>query len=101
MFKHIRKDYINRLRFFHNEYRRMSFLFLLYNFTFNNNSNFRNRIIFLAFFNDTLKNISSNRIHNFCFYSGRARGVYRFTHTSRIIFRELASRGSLFGLHKK
>ena len=100
MYKHIRKD--NNLRVYYNkiEFLRLVYLFLSYNKIFNLNFNFRSKIIFIKFFDEFLRRGSITKIHNFCFITGRARGVYRFYHLSRICVRELASKGSLNGLKK-
>ena len=100
MYKHIKKD--NNLRVYFNriEFLRVIYLFLSYNRIFNLNFQFRSRIIFLKFFHEFLRRSSISKIHNFCFYTGRARGVYRFYHLSRLCVREFASKGSLIGLKK-
>lgn len=100
MFRHIQKDSFLRFFYLKNEFFKISILFLIYNRVLNNNFNFRNKIIFLAFFHDRLRKMSLNKIHNFCIITGRGRGVYRFFHFSRLILREYASRGKINGLYK-
>ena len=100
MYKHITKDRKLRFFFFLKEYYRISYLFLCFNYIFNLNFNFRNRIIFLKFFHDFLRNTSLSRIHNFCFLTGRSRGIYRYFHMSRLCLREQASKGFINGMKK-
>jgi len=40
------------------------------------------------------------KIRNRCILSGRSRSIYRRYHVSRIVFRELATRGHLSGIRK-
>ncbi|CAN6440322.1 unnamed protein product [Victoria cruziana] len=47
-----------------------------------------------------LRNSSFARVRNRCISTGRPRSVYQFFRISRIIFRGLASRGSLMGIKK-
>lgn len=44
--------------------------------------------------------IFKTRIRNYCIITGRARGVFSFVKVSRIIFREVGSKGLFFGLKK-
>lgn len=46
------------------------------------------------------RNSSSTRVRNRCIFTGRSRGVYEKFRMSRIVFRELASRGELMGVKK-
>ncbi|KAE8038747.1 hypothetical protein FH972_011224 [Carpinus fangiana] len=46
------------------------------------------------------RNSSFTRIRNRCIFTGRPRGVYQLFRMSRIVFRELASRGALNGIKK-
>jgi ribosomal protein S14 len=46
------------------------------------------------------RNSSKTRVRNRCVITGRARSVYRRFRISRILFRELASNGSLPGVLK-
>ncbi|XP_078159948.1 mitochondrial ribosomal protein S14 isoform X2 [Carex rostrata] len=46
------------------------------------------------------RNSAFSRVRNRCIYSGRPRSVYRLFRTSRIVFRTLASEGSLMGVKK-
>ncbi|MED6212211.1 hypothetical protein PIB30_081041, partial [Stylosanthes scabra] len=46
------------------------------------------------------RNSSFTRVRNRCIYTGRPRSVYEFFRMSRIVFRELASQGSLMGIKK-
>ncbi|KAG2672345.1 hypothetical protein I3760_13G035700 [Carya illinoinensis] len=46
------------------------------------------------------RNSSFTRLRNRCIFTGRPRGVYQFFRMSRIVFRELASRGALNGVKK-
>ncbi|KAL5569550.1 hypothetical protein UlMin_026125 [Ulmus minor] len=46
------------------------------------------------------RNSSFTRIRNRCIFTGRARGVYAAFRMSRIVFRDLASRGLLNGIKK-
>lgn len=46
------------------------------------------------------RNSSFVRIRNRCIFSGRPRAVYELFRMSRIVFRELASKGSLMGIKK-
>ncbi|CAM6072461.1 unnamed protein product [Sphagnum tenellum] len=46
------------------------------------------------------RNSSKTRIRNRCIFTGRPRSVYKLFRVSRIVFRELASKGSLIGINK-
>ncbi|XP_065862348.1 small ribosomal subunit protein uS14m [Euphorbia lathyris] len=46
------------------------------------------------------RNSSFTRIRNRCIFTGRSRAVYQFFRMSRIVFRELASKGMLNGVKK-
>lgn len=46
------------------------------------------------------RNSSFARVRNRCIFTGRPRSVYEFFRISRIVFRGLASRGSLMGIKK-
>ena len=46
------------------------------------------------------RNASKVRIRNRCVLTGRSRGVYRKFKLSRIVFRELASKGHIPGITK-
>nr|YP_009755801.1 ribosomal protein S14 [Gonatozygon brebissonii]QIQ23079.1 ribosomal protein S14 [Gonatozygon brebissonii] len=46
------------------------------------------------------RNSSRTRIRNRCILTGRSRAVYKMFRLSRIVFRELASRGALLGISK-
>nr|YP_010736416.1 ribosomal protein S14 [Plantago ovata]WEL36407.1 ribosomal protein S14 [Plantago ovata] len=46
------------------------------------------------------RNSSFARVKNRCTFTGRSRSVYKFFRMSRILFRGLASRGSLRGIKK-
>lgn len=46
------------------------------------------------------RNSSMARVRNRCIFTGRPRSVVEFFRISRIVFRELASRGSLMGIKK-
>nr|YP_005090479.1 ribosomal protein S14 [Lotus japonicus]YP_005090493.1 ribosomal protein S14 [Lotus japonicus]AET62939.1 ribosomal protein S14 [Lotus japonicus]AET62953.1 ribosomal protein S14 [Lotus japonicus] len=46
------------------------------------------------------RNSSFARVRNRCISTGRPRSVYEFFRISRIVFRGLASRGSLMGIKK-
>ena len=46
------------------------------------------------------RNSSFTRVRNRCIFTGRPRSVYAFFRISRIVFRGLASRGSLMGVKK-
>ncbi|XP_047338530.1 28S ribosomal protein S14, mitochondrial [Impatiens glandulifera] len=46
------------------------------------------------------RNSSSTRVRNRCIFTGRPRAVYEKFRMSRIVFRELASRGELMGVKK-
>jgi small subunit ribosomal protein S14 len=46
------------------------------------------------------RNSSKIRIKNRCIMTGRGKSVYRFCKLSRIVFRELAAKGSLVGITK-
>ncbi|KAF3457371.1 hypothetical protein FNV43_RR02028 [Rhamnella rubrinervis] len=46
------------------------------------------------------RNSSFTRVRNRCIFSGRPRAVYEVFRMSRIVFRELASRGMLMGVKK-
>jgi ribosomal protein S14 len=46
------------------------------------------------------RNSSITRIRNRCVVTGRARSVYRLFHMSRIVLRELASKGRILGFKK-
>lgn len=46
------------------------------------------------------KNSSKVRINNRCILTGRSKSVYKFCKFSRIVFRELASKGALIGITK-
>lgn len=46
------------------------------------------------------RNSSFTRVRNRCIFTGRPRAVYAFFRMSRIVFRELASRGALNGVKK-
>ena len=50
-----------------------------------------------SFFKHSFSHVT---IKNRCVYSGRPRAVYRFTKSSRINFRRLASSGALNGVRK-
>lgn len=46
------------------------------------------------------RNSSSTRIRNRCIITGRPRSTYKIFRLSRIVFRELASKGALAGINK-
>lgn len=46
------------------------------------------------------RNSAFARVRNRCIFTGRPRSVYEFFRISRIVFRGLASRGSLMGIKK-
>nr|YP_009277420.1 ribosomal protein S14 [Ophioglossum californicum]YP_010439838.1 ribosomal protein S14 [Ophioglossum vulgatum]AOH05891.1 ribosomal protein S14 [Ophioglossum californicum]UTD44884.1 ribosomal protein S14 [Ophioglossum vulgatum] len=46
------------------------------------------------------RNSSETRVRNRCIYTGRFRSVYKLFRILRIVFRELASQGSLIGVNK-
>jgi ribosomal protein S14 len=46
------------------------------------------------------KNSSPTRIRNLCLFTGRSRGVIRKFRSSRIVFREFASKGLIMGVRK-
>ncbi|KAM3703124.1 hypothetical protein ACJW31_04G072700 [Castanea mollissima] len=46
------------------------------------------------------RNSSFTRLRNRCIFTGRSRGVYQLFRMSRIVFRELASKGALPGVKK-
>ncbi|KDP39100.1 hypothetical protein JCGZ_00857 [Jatropha curcas] len=46
------------------------------------------------------RNSSFTRVRNRCIFTGRSRAVYEFFRMSRIVFRELASKGMLNGVKK-
>nr|NP_943670.1 ribosomal protein S14 [Chara vulgaris]AAP92193.1 ribosomal protein S14 [Chara vulgaris]QXT44739.1 ribosomal protein S14 [Nitellopsis obtusa]WAK98773.1 ribosomal protein S14 [Chara vulgaris] len=46
------------------------------------------------------RNSSKTRVRNRCILTGRSRSVYKLFRVSRIVFRELASRGALYGINK-
>ncbi|PTQ26559.1 hypothetical protein MARPO_0991s0001, partial [Marchantia polymorpha] len=46
------------------------------------------------------RNSSKTRVRNRCIFTGRPRSVYKLFRISRIVFRELASKGSLIGINK-
>uniref|UniRef100_A0A7N2MRM6 Small ribosomal subunit protein uS14m n=3 Tax=Quercus TaxID=3511 RepID=A0A7N2MRM6_QUELO len=46
------------------------------------------------------RNSSFTRLRNRCIFTGRSRGVYQVFRMSRIVFRELASKGALAGIKK-
>lgn len=46
------------------------------------------------------RNSSRTRIRNRCIVTGRSRAVYSKFRVSRIVFRELASKGALTGVYK-
>ena len=46
------------------------------------------------------RNSSFTRLRNRCIFTGRARGVYAAFRMSRIVFRDLASKGLLNGIKK-
>nr|YP_008816142.1 ribosomal protein S14 [Roya obtusa]YP_009755730.1 ribosomal protein S14 [Roya anglica]AGZ90390.1 ribosomal protein S14 [Roya obtusa]QIQ22969.1 ribosomal protein S14 [Roya anglica] len=46
------------------------------------------------------RNSSKTRIRNRCIISGRSRSVYKVFRMSRIVFRDLASKGSILGISK-
>lgn len=46
------------------------------------------------------RNSSFTRLRNRCVFTGRARGVYAAFRMSRLVFRDLASRGMLNGIKK-
>ena len=46
------------------------------------------------------RNSSRTRVRNRCIFTGRPRSVYKLFRVSRIVFRELASKGSLIGINK-
>ena len=49
---------------------------------------------------DLPRNSSFTRVMNRCVFTGRARSVYQLFRVSRIVFRELASKGMLHGVKK-
>ena len=49
---------------------------------------------------NSLTDIFRTRVRNYCVVTGRSRGVYSHVKVSRIMFRELGSRGLFFGLKK-
>lgn len=49
---------------------------------------------------DLPRNSSFTRVMNRCVFTGRARSVYQMFRVSRIVFRDLASRGLLHGVKK-
>jgi ribosomal protein S14 len=46
------------------------------------------------------RNSSKTRVRNRCILTGRPRSVYKLFRVSRIVFRELASKGALLGIYK-
>lgn len=46
------------------------------------------------------KNSSRVRLHNRCVFTSRSGGVLRFFKVSRMVFRDLSSRGFLYGIRK-
>ncbi|KAH7521440.1 hypothetical protein FEM48_Zijuj07G0033400 [Ziziphus jujuba var. spinosa] len=46
------------------------------------------------------RNSSFTRVRNRCIFTGRGRAVYEVFRMSRIVFRELASKGMLMGVKK-
>ena len=46
------------------------------------------------------RNSSRTRIRNRCIITGRPRSIYKLFRVSRIVFRELASQGTIVGVYK-
>ena len=46
------------------------------------------------------KNSSIARLHNRCIFTRRSGGILRFFKISRMVFRDLSSRGLLYGIRK-
>ena len=64
--------------------------------------NLQNSIRFESFLklSKLSRNSSKTRIRNRCMITGRARSVYKKFKVSRIVFRELASKGAINGVFK-
>nr|QIA60684.1 ribosomal protein S14 [Lepidozia trichodes]QIA61018.1 ribosomal protein S14 [Lepidozia sandvicensis] len=64
--------------------------------------NLPNKIRYEYFFKSSKlpRNSSKTRVRNRCIFTGRPRSVYKLFRISRIVFRELASKGSLIGINK-
>nr|NP_689358.1 ribosomal protein S14 [Chaetosphaeridium globosum]AAM96622.1 ribosomal protein S14 [Chaetosphaeridium globosum] len=58
------------------------------------------RYAFFEKLNKLPRNSSSVRVRNRCIFTGRARSVYSTYRMSRIVFRNLASKGLLIGIKK-
>jgi small subunit ribosomal protein S14 len=65
---------------------------------------FNTSLMYFALFNSYIvlaqNNDFKNRVKNFCIVSGRSRGVHKKFKVSRIVLRELSSKGYFFGLKK-
>nr|WRK84388.1 ribosomal protein S14 [Phylloglossum drummondii] len=58
------------------------------------------REIFFLKLSKLPRNSSKTRVRNRCIFTGRPRSVYKLFRISRLVFRELASKGSLIGINK-
>jgi ribosomal protein S14 len=94
MKKHIKVDHLARLHYKKVEY---NYLFLKTIFkSLNLNKNIIKNSQFLLY---TIK-IKKTKIHNFCCYTGRSRGVYSFIKLSRMESRVLNSSNLIPGFKK-
>jgi len=97
MYKYLIRDYSYRFFYSKNEYLRR-ILFTMY---LDLSVNLRFRLMAHAKLNSVnFVKSSSIRLHNRCTFTGRSRSIIRTARVSRIMFRKLASNGSLPGIKK-
>lgn len=94
------KDRKLRNKFFKNELYVITYKFLISSNILKQNSLFIFNLINFNYFHTYLANNSKSKIHNYCNITGRARGIIKFFHISRLTFRELASNGLISGLKR-
>lgn len=61
---------------------------------------YETRALFMSKLSALPRNSSKTRIRNRCIITGRSRGILKQFRISRIVFRELAWKGVLAGIHK-
>jgi small subunit ribosomal protein S14 len=96
MKKHIQKDFKRRICAYKFERRRIALKIIQNHFFFST----QKRFLALTQLSKLNKNSSKVKVRNRCVLTGRSRGVYNFFKISRIMIRELVSKGLLPGVQK-
>jgi ribosomal protein S14 len=90
------RDKRRRVSFLKFEFKRVFLKSIYYNCFLDFNIRERARLELLKL----PKNSSRSRLHNRCVFTRRSGGVLRFFKISRMVFRDLSSRGFLYGIRK-